>query len=178
MVIKYTIRTAADLQKAINSCLQAGEFTSNERVGAILNKATYEVLKKFVWENLLFPKHITSLKEEEKRKHLICDILSLYSDLISYEYGKAEYLKDLASKELEEDEEVPETSFENVTDAETAIKALAKAETREEMKCILESLSYEELEKVEKGSFAEFVKKTNLINLIISYVEYSKSVNK
>ena len=172
MARKYTIRTAADLSDAITSCQLSGEFTSNERVEAILSKASYEVLKKFVWEYVLFPKSVTFLKEEEKRKFLINDILLLFSEMISYEYAKT-----LALKEVTEDEEVTETSFETVTDAETAVKALAKAETREEMRCILESLSYEELEKVEKGSLAEFVKKTNLVNVIISYVEYSKSVN-
>ena len=169
MAIKYTIRTADDLHHAMISCQIAGEFISDERVGAVLNKATYEALKKYLLDYVLFPKCITYFKEEERRERIIKNILLLFSKVI------ADYAK--ASNELFEDEEVPETSFETVTDAETAIKALAKAETREEMKCILESLSYEELEKVEKGSLAEFVKKTNLVNVIISYVEYSKSVN-
>ena len=166
MARKYTIRTAQELYEAMMRCQDALEFTS-EGARAILNKASYEVLKKYVLDYMLFPKCKTSGKEEEKREWIIDQILLLFSHVIAVYAPLIE----------EKYKRVPETSFETVTDAETAIKALAKAETREEMKCILESLSYEELEKVEKGSLAEFVKKTNLIDLIISYVEYSKSVN-
>ena len=160
MAVKYDIQTLADLNERISSFEKAGKFITKEQAESLFKRVPYGVLKEFM-DDILY--HDSIATQEEKRNWLVKNIVLLLSEEISLNaYLHAKYQKKVA---------------ETVTDAETAIKALAEAKTREEMKCILESLSYEELEKVEKGSLAEFVKKTNLINLIISYVEYSKSVN-
>lgn len=156
MYKKYSIRTLSELYELIRKSEMAGELTTKEQAKAIFDKATYEVLKKFV-NDVLYGNSNSSKKED--REWLIKNILLILSEEISLNaYLTAKYHKKVTA-----------------TDAETAIKALAEADTREEMKCILENLSIEELEKVEKTSVAEFVKKTNLINVIISYVEYFHS---
>ena len=157
---KYSIRTVSELNEKMQSSEIAGKLITKEQARAILERAPYEVLKKYM-NSILYEGAFSS--PEEKREWLIKNILCVGAEGISLNaYLHAKYHKKVTA-----------------TDATTAIEMLAKADTREEMKCILENLSVEELKKIEESSIAEVEKKiakTNLINLIISYVEYFKSI--